>query len=65
MENYGEKKIVGYIDDGESISLRTQCTDAKNALRSVHKMDLGGIAVALDGGRSRRRIKDDRSTDEN
>ena len=27
IENYGEKKIVGYTDDGESVSMRAQRAD--------------------------------------
>ena len=52
VENYGEKKIVGHADDGESVSMRIQCADVKKASRSVHKMNLGGNVIALDGGRS-------------
>ena len=52
IENYGEKKIVGYTDDGESLSMRVHCADVKKALCSVHKMNLGGNVVALDGGAS-------------
>ncbi len=51
-KNYGEKNIVGYTDSGESVDLRIQCTDAKNALCSVHKMNSRGNVVVLDGGRS-------------
>ena len=40
IENYGEKKIVGYTDDGESVSMRIQCADVKKVLCSVHKMNL-------------------------
>ena len=52
IKNYGEKKIVGYTDDGESVSVRVQCADVKKALCSVHKMSLGRNVVVLDGGRS-------------
>ena len=52
IENYGEKKIVGYNDDGESVSMRVQRADVKKVLCSVHKMNLGGNVVVLDGGRS-------------
>ncbi len=32
--------------------MRVQCADAKKALCSVRKMNLGGNVVVLDGGRS-------------
>ncbi len=48
-----EKKIVDHTDDGESVSMRVQGADAKKALCSVHKMNLGGNLVALGWGRSR------------
>ena len=52
IKNYGEKKIVGYTDDGEGVSMRVQCADVKKVLCSVHKTNLGGNVVVLDGGRS-------------
>ena len=51
IKNYGEKKIVGYTDDGESVSMRVQRADVKKILCSVHKMNLGGNVVVLDGAR--------------
>ncbi len=45
IENYGEKKIVGYTDDGESVSVRVQRADVKKALHSVHKMNFGGLLL--------------------
>ncbi len=50
VKNHGEKKIVGYADDGESVSTTVQRADVKKALFSVDKMNLGGNAAALDGG---------------
>ncbi len=32
IKNNGGKKIVCYTDDGESVSMRTQCADFKQAL---------------------------------
>ncbi len=52
IKNYGEKKIVGYTDDGESVSMRVHCADVKKVLCSVHKMNLGGNVIVLDGGKS-------------
>ena len=52
IKSYGEKKIAGYTDDGEGVSMRVQCADVKNVLCSVHKMNLGCNVVVLDSGRS-------------
>ena len=52
IKSYGETKIAGYTDDGEGVSMRVQCADVKKVLCSVHKMNLGGSVVVLDGGRS-------------
>ena len=52
IKNYGEKKIAGYTDDGEGVSMRVQCADVKKVLCSVHKKHLRGNVVALDGRRS-------------
>jgi hypothetical protein len=52
ITSYGEKQIVGYTDDGEGVSLRIQRADVKKVLGSVHKMNLGGNVVVLDGERS-------------
>ncbi len=32
--------------------MRVQCADVKQVLCSVHKMNLGGNVIVLDGGRS-------------
>ncbi len=39
VQSYGEKKIVGYTDDGESVSTRVQRADVERALCYVHKDD--------------------------
>ncbi len=52
IENSGEKKIARYADDGKGFSLKIQYTDAKKALASVRKMDVGANVVVLGGGRS-------------
>ena len=52
IKSYGEKKIVGYTDSGEAVSMRVQCADVKKVLCSVHKMNLGGNVVVLDSERS-------------
>ncbi len=43
---------MGYTDEGESMTMRVQPADIKNALSLVHKMNLGGSVVVLDGGGS-------------
>ena len=52
IKSYGEKKIVGYTDNGEAVSMRVQCADVKKVLCSVHKMNMGGNVVVLDSERS-------------
>ncbi len=41
--------IVGYTDDGEAVTMKVQCADAKKVLCSVHRMNMGGYVVVLDG----------------
>ena len=60
IKNHGEKLIAGYTDEGESISMKVQCADVKKVLCSVHKMNLGGNVVVLDGGRSYMQNKESR-----
>ncbi len=52
VENYGERKIVGYADERKGVSMRGQRADVKKALCSVRKINSGGTAVALDGRRA-------------
>ena len=52
IKNYGEKMVVGYTDDGGAVSMKVHCADVKKVLCSVHKMNMGGNAVVLDGERS-------------
>ena len=35
IQNYGEKMIIGYTDDGGAVSMKVQCADVKNVLCSV------------------------------
>ncbi len=51
IKNYGEKRIIGYTENGEEVSLRIQCADVKKVLGLVHKMGMGGNVVVLDGER--------------
>ena len=59
-KNHGEKLIAGYTDEGESICMKVQCADVKKVLCSVHKMNLGGNVVVLDGGKSYMQNKESR-----
>ncbi len=52
IKNYGEKRVVGYTDTGEGLSMKIQCADVQKVLGSVHKMNMGGNVVVLDGNRS-------------
>ena len=52
IDNYGERKVVGYTDDGEGVSMRMTCADVQKVLGSVHRMNLGGNRVMLDGNDS-------------
>ncbi len=49
LKNYGEKKIMGYTEKGEGVSLRIQGADVQKVLGTVHKMNMGGNVVVLDG----------------
>ena len=60
INKYGEKKIVGHTEDREGVSRRVQCADAKKVLGSVHKMNVGGNVVVLDGDESYTQNKDER-----
>ena len=50
--NYGERKVLGYTDNGEGVSMRMTCADVKKVLGSVHRMNRGGNVVVMDGERS-------------
>jgi hypothetical protein len=52
IENYGERRVVGYTDEGEAVGMRMTCADVQKVLGSVHRMNMGGNKVVLDGGRS-------------
>ncbi len=43
---------MGYAEDGEGVSVKTQRAEVKKVLGSVHKMNQGGNVVVLDGGKS-------------
>ncbi len=43
---------MGYADDGESVSMRTQRADVERVPRSAHQRRLGTNVVALVRGRS-------------
>ncbi len=51
-KTYGEKRIVGHTESGDGLSMKIQCADVKKVLASVHKMNMGGNVVVLDGKRN-------------
>jgi hypothetical protein len=52
IENFGEKQVVGYTDEGDAVGMRMTVADVHKVLGSVHKMNMGGNRVVLDGARS-------------
>ena len=52
IKNVGEKKIVRYTESGVGFGMQVQCADVKKVLGSVHKMNMGGHVVVLDGEKS-------------
>jgi hypothetical protein len=52
IENYGERQVVGYTDEGDSVGMRMTVADVQKVLGSVHKMNKGGNKVVLDGRNS-------------
>jgi hypothetical protein len=52
IDNYGEKQVVGYTEEGDAVGMRITCADVHKVLGSVHKMNMGGNRVILDGSRS-------------
>ncbi len=46
------KRIVRGSEGGDGVSVKMQFADVKKVLRSVHKMNLGGNGVVLDGNKS-------------
>ena len=52
IENFGEKHLVGYTDEGDAVGMRMTVADARKVLGSVRKMNMGGNKVVLDGPRS-------------
>ena len=49
IENYGEKRVIGYTDDWHGISMNMQCADVKKTLGSAHRMNQNGNVAVLDG----------------
>ena len=49
IKNYGEKRVVGYTEDGEGVSLKITCAEVDKVLGSVHWFNAGGNVVVLDG----------------
>ena len=43
IKNYGEKRVVGYTEDGEGVSIKITREDGDKVLRSVHRFNAGGM----------------------
>jgi hypothetical protein len=52
IANFGEKQVVGWTDEGDAVSMRMTVADVHKVLGSVHRMNLGGNKVVLNGERS-------------
>jgi hypothetical protein len=52
IENYGEKQVMGWTDEGDPVTMRMTVADVHKVLGSVHKMNLGGNKVVLNGDKS-------------
>jgi hypothetical protein len=52
IANFGEKQVAGWTDEGDPVSMRMTVADVNKVLGSVHRMNLGGNKVVLDGERS-------------
>ena len=48
IRNFGEKRIVGYTEAGDGMSMKIQRADVKKVLGSVRKMNVGGNVVVLE-----------------
>ena len=57
IDNFGERKVSGYTEDGTMILLRMTCADVRKVLGSVHRMNKGGNIVVLDGPSSYKQNK--------
>jgi hypothetical protein len=63
IANFGEKQVMGWTDEGDPVSMRMTVADVNKVLGSVHRMNLGGNKVVLNGsdsymeGRNGRRTK--------
>ncbi len=52
VETFGAKRIVGYTESGDGVSMKIQHADVKKVVGSVHKMNVQGNVVVLDGNKS-------------
>jgi predicted RNA-binding protein len=52
IDNYGERKVIGHTDEGEGVTMRMTCADVQKVLGSVHRINMGGNRVMLDGDQS-------------
>ena len=49
IENYGERALKGFTDDGSGVEMAVQVTDVKRTLGSVYRMNQAGNRLVLDG----------------
>jgi hypothetical protein len=52
IANFGEKQVAGWTDEGDQVNMRLTVADVNKVLGSVHRMNLGGNKIVLDGSRS-------------
>jgi hypothetical protein len=52
IANFGEKQVLGWTDEGDPVSMRMTVADVNKVLGSVHRMNLGGNKVVLNGSDS-------------
>jgi hypothetical protein len=62
IANFGEKQVAGWTDEGDPVAMRITVADVNKVLGSVHRMNLGGNKVVLDGDRSYMEGKSGRRT---
>jgi hypothetical protein len=52
IANFGEKQVAGWTDEGDQVNMRLTVADVNKVLGSVHRMNLGGNKVVLNGNMS-------------
>jgi hypothetical protein len=52
IANFGEKQVAGWTDEGDQVNMRLTVADVNKVLGSVHRMNLGGNKIVLNGNKS-------------